>query len=223
MNSNNKTRRFRATHCGAMAFTVIELIVVIVVMAVLVGLILPSLVPAKARTKRVGCTNYLKQVGLAFRLFEIDHDDTFPMSVSTNKGGSLEYVTTGEAFRHFQILSNELSSPNALACPTDVRKPAPDFVDLSNSNVSYFVGILTNSSNPQALLGGDRNLMTNGVPAESKILEVTTNTAVGWTFAMHKNAGNVLLGDGSVQPFTYARLQQQLADSGVATNRLLIP
>jgi len=76
---------------------------------------------------------------------------------------------------------------------------------------------------PQMLLAGDRNLTTNGVPVGTGLLVLTTNVTLGWTAAMHKNSGNAVLGDGSVQPFTNPRLQDQAAHSGVETNRLLIP
>jgi prepilin-type processing-associated H-X9-DG protein len=40
---------------------------------------------------------------------------------------------------------------------------------------------------------------------------------------MHGGAGNVALGDGSVQQMGGARLPEQVQHQGVATNRLLIP
>ena len=205
------------------AVTLIEVVVVIAVVVVLVGLVLPALAPAKRKTKRLGCTNCLKQVGLAFRIFENDNDDTFPMGVSTNKGGTMEYLTTGQPFYHFRVMSNELSTPKVLVCPTDSRKPAFSFSVLSNVNLSYFVGFVTNSVNPQAVLGGDRNLMTNGVPIRGGLFVLTTNETVGWTAAIHQNSGNILLGDGSVQQTTSSRLLDLLRESGMATNRLAIP
>jgi hypothetical protein len=68
-----------------------------------------------------------------------------------------------------------------------------------------------------------RNLMTNGVPVGSGLLILTTNLTVGWTAALHKGSATVVLGDGSVQSVTGARLRDQVAHSGFATNRLLIP
>jgi len=205
------------------AMTKIDVIVFFTTVALLAILLNAWLNKPRARSKKLGCTNYLKQVGLAFRIFENDHDDTFPMGVSTNQGGSMEYLTGGEAFHHFQVMSNELSTPKILVCPTDNRKLALNFSVLSNANLSYFVGSLTNSANPQAVLGGDRNLTTNGVPVKRGVLDLTTNTVVGWTGAIHQNSGNVLLGDGSVQPTTSSRLRDLLRESGVATNRLAVP
>ena len=135
----------------------------------------------------------------------------------------MEYVTTSDVFWHFRAMSNELSTPKVLVCPADTRSAAPTFAVLNNFNISYFVGADATDTFPQSLLAGDRNLMTNGVPVGSGSLVLTTNVTLGWTAALHHHSGNVVLGDGSVQQFTSARLQEQSAHSGLATNRLLIP
>ena len=205
------------------AFTLKELLAIIAVAFVLVALAVPVLVKAKAKSRNISCNCRLKQIGLSFRIFANDHGDAFPMTVSTNKGGSMEFVPTSEVFQHFRAMSNELSTPKVLVCPADKRKAARSFAVLSNTNISYFVSLDAVDTFPQMLLAGDRNLTTNGVPVGTGLLELTNNVSLGWTTALHKNSGNVVLGDGSVQPFTNRRLLDQVAHSEVVTNRLLIP
>jgi len=165
----------------------------------------------------------LKQIGLAFRIWEEDHTNLYPMSVSTNFGGTFEYVATGETFRHFQIMSNELSTPKILVCPADVRQPAKDFgLAFGNTNISYFVGVDADDSRPQMLLSGDRNIL-GGTKLANGILEFTTNQMVSWSSEMHNGVGNVALVDGSVQYFHTNELQQAFQNTGIATNRLAIP
>src|SRR5215831_14137156 len=123
------------------AFTFIGLLVVLAVLAILAAMLLPALARAKARAQRIQCTNNLKQVGLAFRTWSLDHDVRFPMNTSTNQQGSLEWVEGGNAFRHFRTLSRELVSPKILICASDIRTPAPDFSSLQNRNLSYFVAL----------------------------------------------------------------------------------
>jgi prepilin-type processing-associated H-X9-DG protein len=205
------------------AFTLVELLVIIVVISLLAALLLPQLANAKKKASIITCNNCLKQIGLSFPIFANDHSGTFPMGISTNKGGSLEYLAASEMFRHFQVMSNELSTPVILICPADIRKAAKSFSVLSNTNISYFVGVDANDRFPQSLLAGDRNLMTNGIPVGGGLLILATSVTVGWTAAMHNGAGNVALGDGSVQQLNSKRSLDQLAASGVATNRLAIP
>jgi len=56
------------------AFTIVELLVVIFIIAILVSLLLPALSEAKARAKRVACMSNLRQVGVAMAIYVGDHE-----------------------------------------------------------------------------------------------------------------------------------------------------
>lgn len=144
------------------------------------------------------------------------------MSVSTNLGGTLEDAESSQIFRHFQVMSNELSSPIILICPADARQPAKNFgPGFGNTNISYFVSLNATEANPQDLLCGDDNFEIGGVPVKSGVLEISSNTPIAWSAARHKYSGNVACADGSVQGVNNSGLTSW--QSGLATNRLAIP
>src|ERR1035438_9784635 len=120
-------------HFTRLGFTLVGLLIIIAVIAILAAMLLPALASAKRKSKRINCVNNLKQDGLAFRLWEGDNGDKYPMAVSTNKNGTMEYA--GDVFRHFQVMSNELNTPKIQICPADDRTAAASFAKLKNQNV----------------------------------------------------------------------------------------
>src|SRR6187401_2977841 len=85
--------RFELQRAGktfaARAFTLIELLCVIAIIAILAGLLLPSIAGAKAKAQRAQCISNLRQVGIAFTSFAHDHEGKFPMQVPASAGGAL--------------------------------------------------------------------------------------------------------------------------------------
>jgi prepilin-type N-terminal cleavage/methylation domain-containing protein len=202
------------------AFTLVEMLVVIAIIAILAGLLLPALARAKMKAQQTQCVANLKQIGVAFHIFLHDHNDLLPMEVSTNDGGTLEYVYSSYEvggmfyfqYRHFQALSNELTTPNLVVCPSDRdRVVASNFVDFDNLNVSYFVGANADYSLPNSMLAGDRNI-TNGVFGSQTIVRLANGAGVYWTGDMHRFRGNILYADSRVDELTSSQLA--LASSG---------
>ena len=122
--------------------------------------------------------------------------------------------------------------------------------DLNNNNLSYFVGgnygssslgVRTNppaNSDPLIFLTGDRNIY-NASRANAALYPygcspaiepvslgasfLANATAPGWTAKMHRERGNVLLSDGSVQRYSSSQLRQALTQSGDSLNVNLFP
>jgi hypothetical protein len=204
--------------------TLIEVLMVIAALILLAAALLSQMM-YKAPVMRISCVNNVKQIGLACRVWEGDNNDKYPPQVSATNGGSMEYITGPNVWHHFQVMSNELSTPKVVFCPAESdrnRFLATNFVSFCNSNVSFFFGVDAIETIPGAFLVGDRNL-TNGMPLKNAVMELTTNQSPRWTRALHQTYGNIGLADGSVQQVYNTNLQALIEHSGVATNRLQMP
>jgi prepilin-type N-terminal cleavage/methylation domain-containing protein len=176
------------------AFTLIELLVVIAIIAILAAMLLPALAAAKRKAQKINCVNNLKQVGLAFRIWEGDNGDKYPMALSSTQGGAQEFIGNSANTGHtaanqqtynvpylYSCMSNELSTPKVTYCPSDSARvlglsfnasasggpnvAAPaNGAYYTNGNVSYFVCGDASDAYPQMILSGDRNISTSTTP-----------------------------------------------------------
>lgn len=114
-----------------------------------------------ARKQKLDCLSNLKQIGLAFRIWDGNHGDKYPFNVSANAGGTLELCSRGSdgfdrnSAGHFRVMTKELKTPKILVCPADSSKhAADDFQTLQSANVSYQIhsGPDVDETQPQQIL-----------------------------------------------------------------------
>jgi prepilin-type N-terminal cleavage/methylation domain-containing protein len=74
------------------AFTLIELLVVIAIIAILAALLLPALIGAKERARRVACRNHVRQFVLALHMYGNEHEDRLPSGASENSNPLDEHI-----------------------------------------------------------------------------------------------------------------------------------
>jgi prepilin-type N-terminal cleavage/methylation domain-containing protein len=104
------------------AFTLIELLCVIAVIAILVALTFPALSKTRAKVDDAKCTSNLHQIGCAILAYAIDHNDYFPGPLLlgqpawyAHKDASLaSYLETYMSLTPIQAWPHP---PNAYTCP----------------------------------------------------------------------------------------------------------
>jgi hypothetical protein len=163
-----------------------------------------------------------------------DNSDKYPMAVGSISTQNLQGA--GNLGYLFNTMTNELSTPKILYCPSDTMQnhavtniwPIPS---ANNNYISYFVCV--NGSGepyPQVILLGDHNVgaaPSLGVPApnanESGVFcyptvstgETGTAQAImAWTANdVHQKAGNISLCDGSAAQCSIGSFQAALVNS----------
>jgi len=166
----------------------------------------------------------MKQIGLSVRCWAIDNNDHTPMQVSVTNGGTMELAASGVVFPHFQVISNELSTPRILLCPEDKnRSYATNFTsDLTDKNLSYFLNLDAVMGDGSSLLTGDRNI-TNRASAGSHLVDMKKGTTIAWTKELHSEQGYLGFGDGRVDGFSNRGVGAGIHMPDGVTNHLAVP
>src|SRR5258708_6765205 len=66
---------------GRRAFTLIELLTVIAIIAVLAGLLLPVFASERGKAREITCVSNLRQIGLAIKMYDQDYDEVYPWAI----------------------------------------------------------------------------------------------------------------------------------------------
>ncbi len=103
-------------------FTLIELLVVIAIIAILAAILFPVFQKVRENARRAACESNLKQIGLAYTMYNQDYDEKTPTVDKALAPGGLDGA--GYTPDYFTILQPYMKNVNVFLCP-DRSDPMP--------------------------------------------------------------------------------------------------
>jgi prepilin-type N-terminal cleavage/methylation domain-containing protein len=108
------------------AFTLVELLVVIGIIALLVSILLPALNRAREQSRRVACLSGLRELGSLMRIYATEFDDAIPIGYMTEKQFSYILVHNNASVTEPRIsqmgmlaASRIMKNSRAFFCPAE--------------------------------------------------------------------------------------------------------
>jgi prepilin-type N-terminal cleavage/methylation domain-containing protein/prepilin-type processing-associated H-X9-DG protein len=144
------------------------------------------------------------------------------------------YSRDGKNYQTINNFTNYGIEGRILACPSDTKSwgliDFKNFIsEVTDTNISYFVGVDATLNNPKSILAGDRHLQVNGLPIKPGLLDLRPKSPVGWTEELHYSkststaSGNILFADGHVEFLKSKAMNSVFQSQDLGTNRFAVP
>lgn len=120
------------------AFTLVELLTVIAIIAILAALLFPVFLTARGKAREISCLSNLRQIGIANSLYTQDYDGMYPFAVDPADAWTPQIWASQPAFQALiptMLLLQDALQPYAknkqiFDCPSDTGFDFEDFTGL---------------------------------------------------------------------------------------------
>ncbi len=132
----------RVVEFKAKAFTLVELLVVISIIAMLLAVLMPALSKARAQATSTICKTREKDMGLALSLYAQDWGQKLPMASITGADYTRLPYKLKSYYQRKGTTSNELFGWELFRCPTQKLNPKAAAQGSYGYNTFFFEGLL---------------------------------------------------------------------------------
>lgn len=135
------------------AFTLVELLVVISIIALLLAILMPSLQKVREQTKKITCLSGLRQLGLGCYLYAMDNNDKLPPATTSGvSSGTYKIYMGGWAGLGTIYKTGYITDLNVYWCPNAKDKFSQKYnMDRGWVNKGDYRDPLPNSQNENVL------------------------------------------------------------------------
>lgn len=115
---SNRLRR------DASAFTLVELLVVIAVIAILAAILFPVFAQAREKARQTACMSNMKQIATGLQMYVTDYDEKifFRSGWANSRSGNTKILGPGDSANHYRwwnLLMPYIKNNDVFACPSD--------------------------------------------------------------------------------------------------------
>jgi prepilin-type processing-associated H-X9-DG protein len=145
------------------AFTLVELLVVIGIIALLISILLPSLNKARETANRVKCAANLRSIGQTMLLYENDNHQAYPRTYWNGAGTTITVDATSFAWATSAVNSSGIGDPITMAMGPVNNVPTSLFLLLSQEDVTAGIFVCPSSNaTPDTYNGGQASALNRG-------------------------------------------------------------
>jgi prepilin-type N-terminal cleavage/methylation domain-containing protein/prepilin-type processing-associated H-X9-DG protein len=190
------------------AFTLMELLCVITIIAILASMLMPAVGSMQQRANSIQCTSNLRTIGVAEQAYLQDHGFIFPCIEMTPEGtGSSVYPANFQPTPYISMVAAFGSygvSQQTTECPSDMKSPNPPGCSFTLYGSSYdWRPTLDDETVNQPLIYTRRFFATSGssgalIAKLSKVRQVYDDNSGSSGTGIHFGHRNALYADGHV-------------------------